>query len=151
MKITTTKHSIIYYCLPVLMHAVEVTAPSRTSMNSLNDCIHKSKISGICSWQNFTEIQTIFNIYPVDMIISNWYAKFLDNLHSQPVFDNTMDIEYICMFAKYIGYMPEKIFLFSFFSFLYVSIVNSSACALSFSFLFICVLLRGFSGWGRAK
>lgn len=66
---------------------------------------------GMCSRQNITEIQTNFKMDPVNLMISNRYAMFLDNLYDQSVFGSVRDIEYyICNFVKYVpvpvSYMP---------------------------------------------
>lgn len=78
------------FYLPVLMHAVEVTTPTKTSINLLNNCINKRlhKIFCMHSLQNIAEMHTIFKSDLARMIFSNRYAKFLDNLYSESVFDS---------------------------------------------------------------
>lgn len=57
----------------------------------------------------YKKFRFTFKVDLFNMIICNWYAKFLDDLYipSQSAFDCTRDTEYMCKFAKCVGYMPE--------------------------------------------
>lgn len=101
------------FCLLVFMYAVEVTGPRKTTMNSLNNRINKClyEIFGLhSSWQNITEIRTLFYrlnrlmlLLVIISMLSFWTTIILYN---PSVFHNKRYRDAKHTFAKYVGYRP---------------------------------------------
>lgn len=87
------------FCLPFLLYAVEVTAPNKTNIRSLDNCINKciSKTFDMRETSTILEIRSMFQIEHVNSYINRRYSKFIDNLMGHSfLFDAIMDIDFLC-------------------------------------------------------
>lgn len=114
-ELLTVEYCLKSFCLPVLAFSVEVTA-------QIYICIRTDD----------------FNMYPVNAMFSNQYAKFLDNLYNQSVLNkletlNTLKCN-ICQIPKLYALVNFVLVVNS-----YVMFVLCCLFALVFSHSYLCL------------